>query len=250
MLIDLHTLPGGRNKQFENRVFSEPRFQTQFLNVWNKIALRYANNKTVWGYDLANEPLQGTVSAGLMDWYQLSTRTAQNIRIVDTLHPIVVEPRDLGPEGFLGFAPLPSTVANVIYSVHMYVPYTFTHQGVYVGKRSFKYPGIVDGKMWDKAQLKREFKPVVDFQKRYGVRILVGEFAAIRWAPAGSAYNYLKDVIDIFEENGWDWTYHAFREWNGWSVEHTEDKNDSKPASKQTNREKLIRSWFGKNVKY
>ncbi len=37
------------------------------------------------------------------------------------------------------------------------------------------------------------------------------------WAPG--AGEYLRDCIDIFEEYGWDWCYHAFREWEGWSVE-------------------------------
>lgn len=250
VLIDLHTTPGGKNEQCELRIFTEQQYQDQFLQVWNKIALRYSNNKTVWGYDLANEPLQGATPAGLMNWYQLATRTAQNIRLIDNSHTIVVEPDKLGnPPGFIGFSPLPSSVSNIIYSVHMYSPLKFTHQGVYYPLAP-RYPGIVDGKMYDKAQLKLELKPVIDFQNQYGVRILVGEFSAIRWAPAGSAYNYLKDVIDIFEENGWDWTYHAFREWNGWSVEHTEDKNNTSPAAEQPNREKLLRTWFGKNLKY
>ncbi len=39
-------------------------------------------------------------------------------------------------------------------------------------------------------------------------------------AWASGAEEYLRDCIGIFEEYGWDWTYHAFREWPGWSVEH------------------------------
>ena len=39
-------------------------------------------------------------------------------------------------------------------------------------------------------------------------------------AWAQGAENYIADCIALFEEYGWDWTYHAFREWNGWSVEH------------------------------
>ena len=73
---------------------------------------------------------------------------------------------------------------------------------------------------------------------------------AIRWAPENSAYNYLRDIIDIFEEYGWDWSYHAFREWNGWSVEYTEDKNNNAPAPEPTNREILLRSFFEKNVRF
>ncbi|MCE5215624.1 glycosyl hydrolase family 5, partial [bacterium] len=85
--------------------------------------------------------------------------------------------------------------------------------------------------------------------KDFGVHIFVGEFSAIRWAPGDSALNYLRDCIDLFEEHGWDWTYHAFREWTGWSVEYGSDMNDNKPSLTQTPREKLLRSWFSQNLK-
>ena len=29
-------------------------------------------------------------------------------------------------------------------------------------------------------------------------------------------------MISINEAYGWDWTYHAYREWQGWSVEYDE----------------------------
>ena len=74
--------------------------------------------------------------------------------------------------------------------------------------------------------MKRALKPVVEFQRKYGVHIYIGEFSAIRWAPDDSACRYLKDLIDIFEAHGWDWSYHAFREWDGWSVEHGPDPKD------------------------
>ena len=37
----------------------------------------------------------------------------------------------------------------------------------------------------------------------------------------------LKDVISAFEEHGWDWTYHVFREWPVWSVEHEGEGDDT-----------------------
>ena len=61
-------------------------------------------------------------------------------------------------------------------------------------------------------------EPVREFQKRHGAKIYVGEFSAITWAQGADAY--LRDCIAVFEEFGWDWSYHAFREWSGWSVEH------------------------------
>ncbi len=99
------------------------------------------------------------------------------------------------------------------------------------------------------AQLRRTLQPVVDFQRDFGVHIYIGEFSAIRWAPGESAHDYLRDVIDIFETEGWDWAYHAFREWDGWIVEHGPERKDRSRAKEPTSREKLLRGWFSKNVK-
>ena len=52
-----------------------------------------------------------------------------------------------------------------------------------------------------------------------------------------------------FNEYGWDWTYHAFREWDGWSVEHGSDPKDRDPAAEPTDRQRLLLGWFGKNRK-
>ena len=104
-----------------------------------------------------------------------------------------------------------------------------------------------DGKFWDKEQLRKSLQVVRDFSADYGAAIYIGEFGSIRWAPENSSYRYLKDCIEIFEEEGWDWAYHAFREWDGWSVEHGPDKNDRNRASEPTDRELLLRSWFEKN---
>ena len=90
---------------------------------------------------------------------------------------------------------------------------------------------------------------MLDFQRAYRVPIYIGEFSAIRWAPDDSAFRYLRDVIDILESHGWDWTYHAFREWHGWSVEHGEDRAKVEPSATPTSREKLLRQWFARNEK-
>jgi endoglucanase len=107
----------------------------------------------------------------------------------------------------------------------------------------------VEGRNWDRAALETALKPAIDFQKKYNVQIYLGEFSAIRWAPDGSAARYLSDVIDICEAYGWDWTYHAFREWSGWSVEHGSAREDNRPAAEPTDRQKVLCSWLAKNKK-
>jgi len=150
------------------------------------------------------------------------------------------------PDGFDALTPL--DIDRVIYSFHMYKPHRFTHQGVYDSKAELVYPGVIDGLNWDKERLREAMRPAIDFQREFNVHIYVGEFSAIRWAPDNSAYRYLRDVIDLFEEYGWDWSYHAFREWDGWSVEHGPDRQNRTPADTPTDRQKLLTRLFAANA--
>lgn len=275
VVIDLHSPPGGEAVPggyvgANHALFTNTACQEKFVAVWELIARRYRSARAVWGYDLANEPNPPRdVQAGpgfedwvlstatppqkptekLDDWDELAERTAKAIRAIDPDRAIIVEPAyGFNPRSLKYHQPL--EVANVVYSVHMYVPSEFTHQGI-AGRPPIGavYPGIINGVRWDKDRLRLALKPAVDFQKAYGVHLYIGEFSAIRWAPDQSAHRYLRDVIDIMEEHGWDWTYHAFREWNGWSVEHGSDPNDRTRAAQPTDREKLLREWFARNRK-
>ncbi|HEX2971307.1 MAG TPA: cellulase family glycosylhydrolase [Tepidisphaeraceae bacterium] len=253
VVVDLHSPPGGRRTVSgyigsDNGLFADKAAQDKFVQVWERIATRYKGNPVIWGFDLANEPVEGMVGDDCDDWHSLAERAAKAVNAIDSKRTIIVEPADWGgPDALQDFYPIDAE--NVVYSVHMYVPMALTHQTVFGPGPEVVYPGTIEGKQWDKSQLEAALKPVIDFQKTYGVHIYIGEFSAIRWAPQNSAYRYLKDLIDIFEAHGWDWSYHAFREWQGWSVEHDEQRNHIKPAAQQTDREKLLREWFAKNQK-
>lgn len=251
VVVDLHSPPGGNIMLPGGKwpLFQERAYQDHFLQVWDKLARRYKGNKTVWGYDLANEPIVGDAAPGLTDWRTLATRAAQVVRKIDPDHAIIVEAEAGQPfDQFKYFPPIP--VRGVVYSIHLYEPGRYTMQGVGniadapIGPA---YPGIIGGVHWDKAQLAKVLQPVVDYQKHYGVAIYVGEFSAIRWAPG--AKQWLSDAIDLFEQNGWDWSYHAFREWQGWSVEYDADPKSTAPTPTPTDRETLLRAWFAKNAK-
>jgi endoglucanase len=181
-----------------------------------------------------------------LDWRGLCEKAARRVRAIDPDHAIIVEPAPWGnPQALDWFEPL--AVPGVVYSVHMYQPFKFTHQGIYGNPSGVSYPGMIDGKRYDKAELRRLLDPVVRYQRDYNVHIYLGEFSAIRWAPGASGCQYLRDLIEIFEEHGWDWAYHAFREWDGWSVEHGADPQDHAPSKTPTDRQRLLREWFAKN---
>ena len=246
VLVDLHTPPGGRANGGVCRMFQEKRYQDKLVEVWDKIARRYKGCEVVYAYDLLNEAVEGTVADGLLNWRDLATKVAQTIRTIDRGKPVVFEPSPWGgPDGFDVLEPL--EIDRVIYSFHMYRPHSFTHQGVYDDKRIIEYPGRIDGELWDKERLREEMLPAIEFQQAFNVQVYVGEFSVARWAPGDSGYLYLRDAIELFEQYGWDWSYHAFREWDGWSVEHGSDRADRSPAKTPTKRMELLLSWFAKN---
>ncbi|RYD56886.1 MAG: hypothetical protein EOP56_10875 [Sphingobacteriales bacterium] len=253
VVLDLHTLPGGvtdaRVSGSDMRLFKDVAWQQTFLNIWATIAERFKNEPAIWGYDLANEPSEGVVPDGVMTWQQLATAAAQAIRNIDTTHTIIVE-GNIGAEpiGLNMLTPIP--VKGVVYSIHMYNPFEFTHQAIWDNQPAkISYPGTIDGRVWDKQMLRRFLQMTRDWQYTHNAHIFVGEFGAIRWAPNESAYNYLKECIELFEEYGWDWTYHAFREFDGWSVEHTTDRTNTNRSEPPTKRQQLMMDWFGKNQK-
>ena len=133
------------------------------------------------------------------------------MRKEDPYTPIVIESNCWdSPSAFAYLSPIKLT--NVIYQVHMYEPSDYTHQCVHNSRKwTVGYPNAEKG--WNSAYMRDVMKPVRDFQLKHGARIYVGEFSAVAWAEG--ADKYLADCISLFEEYGWDWTYHAFREWNG-----------------------------------
>jgi len=250
VVIDLHSPPGGRLPDDTMNLTQVSAFQDHFVKVWERMATRYKGNPAVWAYDLINEPVQHRPSpAGVADWLGMQVRAAKAVRAIDALTPIMITTDDWSsPAGFARLAAV--DVPRVIYEVHMYEPHGYTHQGVKgtVPNPAPAYPGMLGGKMVDKEVLRRVLQPVRDFQLANNVHIYVGEFSAIRWAPG--ADHYLADCIDLFEEYGWDWTYHAFRESPVWSIEHLElpvDKNRHEKAATDTARARVLKGWWAKN---
>ena len=212
--IDLHGVPGAKSNSRDMNLFYEKRYLAHFVRTWRRLAEHFRGNPSVYGYDLINEPWQNVDGAPYSYW-DCQRLAAKAIRKVDPDTPIIVESNVCAqPETFAYLSPL--AMGNVIYEVHMYAPTAFTHQNVVAPQPRVAYPDASKG--WDRAGLEKILKPVVEFQKRHHARIYVGEFSAISWAEG--ADRYIADCIDIFRDYGWDWTYHAFREWEGWSVEH------------------------------
>ena len=217
VVLDLHVTPGGRRAGGEFNMFFEREYADYFVDKWRRMAERFRGNADViYGYDLCNEPVQHNEALPECDYWSLQRRAAEAIREIAPETPIIVEANNWDvPSNFSALSPLALT--NVIYEVHVYNPFQYTHQGIFRPvDEPVPYPS--GGSGWNKDYLRRILIPVRAFEARHGAKIYVGEFSAAAWAPG--AGEYLRDCTDLFNEFGWDWTYHAFRESPCWSVEH------------------------------
>jgi hypothetical protein len=133
----------------------------------------------------------------------------------------------------------------------MYWPYEYTHQGTdgrpWVTEADKPaYPGTFNSRPFNREAIERHLAPVREFQNAYGARIFVAEFSVVRWAPG--AAKFLADEVSLFEEYGWDWTYHAFRELTAWNLEDENLPFDKAiPAKVPTDRFQALQPWFQKN---
>lgn len=249
LVVDLHSPPGGRGTNGDLVMLFERPYLEKFISVWQQIAERYKGEAIIWGFDLVNEPMQSKPTPeGMPDYLEAQVMAAKAIREIDPERTIIFEANySSSAEGFVFLEPV--DMPRVVYQVHMYHPFLFTHQGVNLPHTPVEYPGEIDGVIYDKEALWRHLAPVREFQLAHNAHIYAGEFSAIRWAPGDSALRYIRDCIEIFEEYGWDWSYHSFREWHGWSVDHGGNKENLEPTSEPTDRKRLLLDWFSRNEK-
>jgi endoglucanase len=214
-------------------LFKNTRLQASVLRVWQQLAQRLKGRAVVAGFDIVNEPVPPGFTYGQRQdrWLDFASRVIDAVRAVDPQRVLIVESApDATGESFANMRPL--SAGNLVYSVHSYAPFDFTHQAVAADHPQLRrYPEIgPDGKSSTRL-LTESLDPVVRFATRYDVPIYVGEFSAVRWALDGSAARYVADSIALFQRQGWSWSYHEYRAWHGWDAEIASLHRDGGPRS-------------------
>ncbi len=247
IVAEMHTPTGGVDRDNNMMMFYEPEYAEHFVEVWKRLAWAFKGEDAIFAYDIINEPVQYLPNPKV-DYLKLQYAAAKAIREIDPDKPLVVASDNWNnPVSFKYLKPFP--MKDVLYSVHMYRPHEYTHQGIQSGStmedmragRTVKYPS----EKFSKADIARELKPVTDFEDKYGAKIFLGEFGLVRWAPNGG--RYLRDCMKFFESRGWSWANHAFREtYDGFSSEHSDDVNE-KEKDLNNPRLKALLKGFSKN---
>ena len=124
VILDMHCAPGGQNDQNisdsdgEAKLWTVPSNQDRTVEIWKKIAARYATEPWVIGYDLLNEPVMPSGFSNL-DLRSLYRRLALAIREVDPNHILFIEGGNFATD-FNNLTPPLLYGTNIVYSFHKY----------------------------------------------------------------------------------------------------------------------------------
>lgn len=214
-------------------IWSQAGLAEAAVRFWVDLASRLKARASVAGFDLVNEPVPDGLTYGIRQtrWLDFTNDLVAAVQAVDPGRVLVVQSApDATPESFSRMRPLP--YRNLVYSVHSYEPFSFTHQGVmkhYPDPEPFPKP--LPGGRSTADVLRESLMAVQRFVERHDVPIYVGEFSATRTAPGDSVSLYLANSIELFNRFGWSWSYHEFRAWHGWDVEIASKQLESRLRS-------------------
>lgn len=129
LILDMHDCPGGQTGDNIDDSYGYPWLMTdsaaqqQFIDIWKRIATRYADEDVILGYELSNEPIatywegeeRDSLNAALEPLYKRATAA---IRTVDTNHIILLG----GPQWNSHFGNFTDWTfdPNIMYTCHRY----------------------------------------------------------------------------------------------------------------------------------
>lgn len=175
LILDLHAAPGGQgnDKPIADVDTTKPKLwessfnQLKTISLWNKLAIRYANEEWIGGYDLINET--NYKMEGNDPLAKLFLEITKAIRTVDPNHIIFIEGNQFAND-YTGLTP--PWDKNMAYSFHKY---------------------------WNQPT-KETIEKYLDIREKFNVPFWMGE-------SGENQNDWYKSVVNLLEVNniGWAW---------------------------------------------
>jgi endoglycosylceramidase len=175
---------------------ANPSMQERFIAMWKYVATRYANETTVAGYDIFNEPDVTRCSSDNKICYLQYPQFSQTViafleRVVDAVRQVDSHHMFLWETASWEFDPgiLAVNRTDVVYSPH--------YPGGGTGNTIFLYK--------DKARLEASVKAMMDLSQKWNQPVFLGEWGITFDAP--NATDYIDDLASLTDANlvGWAW---------------------------------------------
>jgi len=202
VIIDLHNYGSYVLHGARYLVGSAQVPQSALVDVWKKLAVHYAGNPGIYGYDLMNEPAEGT-------WPHDAAAVTNGIRQVDTTTQLLVESDIVGqPPRFT----LTDPMSNLVYSIHEY--FDRTGSGFYNPAYTYEMNGAYPTIGVDRA------RPVITWLRAHRVKAFYGEYGIPntdpRWLTTLDTFlRYLHANSDVIS-GGTYWS--AGQRWNSYAL--------------------------------
>jgi endoglucanase len=192
VILDMHCAPGGQTganiDDSDNYpwLYESPSAQKEAVEIWTRIAKHYANNKTVLGYDLLNEPLPGIPTlAHLKPLLEpMFKKLTVAVRSVDKNHVVIITGANWDGDFSVLGAPFDN---NAMYTWHRY--------------------GITGSK-------EDVLKPFVAYREKYNVPLWLGE-------SGENADEWVADFRAVLEKNDIGWAFWPYKKMDSGSSEVT-----------------------------
>jgi endoglycosylceramidase len=179
-----------------------PELQDRYAAMWAHVARRFRDHPALLGYNLMNEPWQGSdlVRARAFDegkYTDFNQRMIDALREVDTEHWVFYEPCAFGPNqglpSYLGLLEDPRAgKPRLAYFPHLY-PLTVELAGGYDRDTDPSLP------LWAEARVAES--------DRQGAPLLAGEWSMLRWVGLEDRVMFFEDVLRTFERVTAGWAY-------------------------------------------
>ncbi len=234
MIIDLHKTAGySFNDAFgdANSLFCSEALQSRFVNLWERLAARYANEQDTVVFELLNEIVEEENSG---PWNALAKRAVEARRKYAPGTPIIIGGIQWNSVRGVKLLDVPND-DNVVYTFHFYEPFAFTHQKAYWVAEMPKdfgigYPATMEEYrraydiIGEKAEqifrsgctnmgaelLEAMFMEAIEAAEQKGAALYCGEYGVIDQAPAEDSVRWYRDMHRLFEKHGIGraaWTY-------------------------------------------
>jgi endoglucanase len=208
VILDLHAACGSQNYDWHSDskgralLWENARYRDRTYCLWEYLSSNLKDEKALYGYDVLNEAVAKKSQLGMLkNFYR---ETVKRIRKADKNIQIFLEGNSWAQQvEFLADV----LSDNTHISIHTYQPLEFTFNFV----RNYRYPGKINGRIWDKRQIAKHLKPYRVFADKNNCDILVGEFGINYRGNAYGETLWLDDMLSVFKEFEFSWTYWTYK---------------------------------------
>lgn len=195
--------------------------QTAMSDSWRYFADQIKNEENIAGIEIYYAPDNSSMinpHKSSEMWSIAGYNMIKAIRSVDKNHAIIFQVPNGAIESIDNLLDLDDK--NIIYGFDMFFPHQITLQGIGQYQQVLTYPlgaeysldPYKNGKslVIDQKAIKEYIAPLVEFRNK-GHNVIINSWGIVHYAPQGSSYRYVKDVLKIFDENSLSWVYYGFR---------------------------------------